>query len=337
MSERQENSAEFIPLDLREALDSFSRESQEVLDSFSAQINAAEPPALIYHYTNDVGLRGILETGQLWLSDIFNLNDPSELTHGFSLAVDILKRKAANGSEETKQFLESLENFSKPERFMNAGNYFICSFSSRGNELGQWRAYADNGRGYAIGFEAKALEMAFVSNGCDDPAPPAQAPKKGRPFLGTFPLTYSDSRLTEIYTEIIDRMFALISLPHGRDLTHPVRVSFLAKLATTLVVRVLLAGLHFKHEAYNNEMEYRFLEGHGRMERWQVKLRPRPYSLTRYREFHWKRTAAKAIKHIVVGPAADHQKGFQFAQDCVRMFCSYPVDITSSHIPYRAL
>lgn len=187
MSERQENSAEFIPLDLREALDSFSRESQEVLDSFSAQINAAEPPALIYHYTNDVGLRGILETGQLWLSDIFNLNDPSELTHGFSLAVDILKREAANGSEETKQFLESLENFSKPERFMNAGNYFICSFSSRGNELGQWRAYADNGRGYAIGFEAKALEMAFVSNGCDDLAPPAQAPKRGGHFSERFP------------------------------------------------------------------------------------------------------------------------------------------------------
>jgi hypothetical protein len=38
-----------------------------------------EPPHIIYHYTGDVGLRGILETGQLWLTDVYGLNDPSEL------------------------------------------------------------------------------------------------------------------------------------------------------------------------------------------------------------------------------------------------------------------
>jgi hypothetical protein len=34
------------------------------------------PPPIIYHYTNDAGLRGILESGKLWLTDIFDLNDP---------------------------------------------------------------------------------------------------------------------------------------------------------------------------------------------------------------------------------------------------------------------
>jgi hypothetical protein len=46
---------------------------------------------MIYHYTNSAGLKGILESGNLWFSDIFGLNDPSELRHGLGCAIDILK------------------------------------------------------------------------------------------------------------------------------------------------------------------------------------------------------------------------------------------------------
>src|SRR6476646_739847 len=128
-----------FPKDMREALDKFSKESQDVVEAFLAPMNATEPPPLIYHYTDDAGLRGILETGQFWLSDIFNLNDPSELKHGYSLAIDILKRKAANNSGAVAEFIKILESFGKSGGNIELANYLICSFSSGGNDLGQWR------------------------------------------------------------------------------------------------------------------------------------------------------------------------------------------------------
>lgn len=125
-------------------------------------------------------------------------------------------------------------------------------------------------------------------------------------------------------------MLELITLSIGRSLPRSIHVSYLAELATTLVVRILIAALHFKHEAYSNEQEYRFLEVHGKMETHETKVRSRPYSLIRYREFNWKRVAAQALNKIVVGLSADPQRGLQFAQNCARIFCSSPVDIVSS-------
>ncbi len=322
MSNSHEDSFDHIPRDV-EALSRFDKESEEILRSFLGPINGSESPPIIYHYTDANGLRGILETGRLWLSDIFTLNDPSELRHGIFWAAKILKK---NGPKEFARFFE---DFFKSESNVNRANYFICSFSSRGNDLAQWRAYANNGRGYALGFDAKRLQMAFEKHGCDIPALPAQAPgiNRKKRVPGTFPITYSDHKLAKIYTKIIN----LIPLPL------PANRSDQANLLSTLVVRVLTASLLFKHKAYRNEKEYRFLELHGTMKPRQVILRTRLDALIRYREFDWKKRAAGSLRTIVVGPAADRQKGFQFAQDCVRMFCSSPVDISCSDIPYRAL
>ena len=86
------------PRDTRDALDAFRREAENVVASWVKTLG--EPAPVVYHYTNDVGLYGILESGHLWLTDIFKLNDPSEVDHGFSRGIDILKRKVANGPPE---------------------------------------------------------------------------------------------------------------------------------------------------------------------------------------------------------------------------------------------
>src|SRR5258708_4976630 len=206
MSNSHEDSLDLIPRDMEDALRKFDKESEEILRSFFEPINSSEPPPIIYHYTNGDGLRGILETGRLWLSDTFTLNDPSELQHGVSLAVRILKKNVANGPKESKKFARFFEDFFKSESNMKRANYFICSFSSRGNDLAQWRAYANNGRGYALGFDAKRLQMAFEKHGCDIPALPAQAPgiNRKKRVPGTFPITYSDHKLAKIHTKIIN-------------------------------------------------------------------------------------------------------------------------------------
>jgi hypothetical protein len=246
---------------MEEALAKFDLEARHIVDTFLAKFERWELP-IIYHYTNDVGLRGILETGRLWLTDVFSLNDPSELRHGVALALSVLDAKAACGPLESKIFARRLRSFIQERGAEASGHYFLCSLSSFGDDLGQWRAYGDDGRGYALGFDVTALESGFA--------------KHSAPLVKAFPITYNDAELIEILRKIIEAMFSFISLPRRKNLDTSTVNEYMAKLTTLLVVHALHAALHFKHEAYRNEQEYRFLEVHSVDQPPEVKLRIRP-------------------------------------------------------------
>src|SRR5262249_13632534 len=151
-------------------------------------------------------------------------------------------------------------------------------------DLGQWRAYADNGRGFVLGFDTRELEAAFTTEG------------DGWYSL-TSPLAYDDAQLISLHGQIVDKMFELMSLPCASSVQ--------ASWYTQLTLHGLNAGLLFKHEVYGNEQEYRFLEAHRRdIPVPGIKLRPRRYSLVKYREFNWRSLARGALKEIRIGPAA---------------------------------
>ena len=318
--------APVIPSDMAAELAKFDSGAERMIESFVKELEAQPPPPMIYHYTNDAGLRGILESGKIWLSDIFSLNDPSELSHGFSHAIDIMKRRAADGPPETKTFSQIVEAFSAQGGIRSVAHYFVCSFSSDGNDLGQWRAYGDNGRGYSIGFDTKAFEDGFVQ----DSSP-------GRWNNSTFWVTYKDAQLIELHTQIVDSVFHLISLPRGRDLESAVMHAYMDNLEVSFLLHAVRAVLFFKHEAYANEREYRFLQVNraGNVPPPEVKYRSRPYGLIRYREFDWRSRSEAALKSIMVGPAADKGNASVFAKDCLTAFHPLPVEITESKIPSR--
>jgi hypothetical protein len=115
------------------------------------------------------------------LTDIFSMNDPSELSHGFSYAIRILKRRAweakksvtaedagqakelvpGNAEERANAFFnKGPDGIVNQDRLADVVKFFALSFSATFDELGQWRAYADDGRGYALGFDTEKLEGA---------------------------------------------------------------------------------------------------------------------------------------------------------------------------------
>jgi hypothetical protein len=311
--------------DMQEALLRFKEDAGKILDSSLGHLASQEPPPIIYHYTDDKGLRGILESGCLWLTDVFNLNDPSEMAHSFSQAVKVLNTRAASGPPESQTFARLFEAFAREGAIQKIAHFFVCSFSAHGDDLGQWRAYADNGRGYALAFDAKTLEQEFVSQSVMPPF-----------SNGTFPVIYSDAQLVGIYSQIINAMFHLISLPRGKQLQKDVVNAYMGQLQFWLTYYALQAMLYFKHEAYSNEKEYRFLQIFRADAEPEMKLRQRPYSLIRYREFDWKSKIPSALTGIVVGPAADRRMAAEFARSCLRSFHEEGVVITHSEIPYRA-
>src|SRR5580700_1659973 len=77
-----------IPPGMAKAILGYDAEAAKILQDFINTVEAEKPPPLLYHYTNDAGLAGIIEGGRLWFSHIFALNDPSELRHGLGIAID---------------------------------------------------------------------------------------------------------------------------------------------------------------------------------------------------------------------------------------------------------
>jgi Protein of unknown function (DUF2971) len=313
-----------VPDDMREATEKFYAEAEITVNAFAANMDSQPPPPTIYHYTDDAGLRGILQSGKMWITDIFNLNDPTELKHGMMAALDILKSEADGRKPEVKHFSREMAAMFEGD-IERIAHFFVCCFSLDGDDLGQWRAYADNGKGYALGFDGDVLEQAFVR--CHA-SPTSQAM--------TFPVTYDDNQLRDIQQKIISRVIPLISAPRGRDLPDTAIHEFMNELAVSLSVVLLRLAMFFKHLAYRNEQEYRFMCVHREGHVSDVRYRSRPNSLVRYREFDWRGAAANSFKEIVIGPAADRSLALPLVKDCLRAFHPKPIDMKQSVIPYRA-
>ena len=305
--------------DIQKLMDKFVR--PQVVEEYVQTLNAKPPPSIIYHYTDGAGLRGILETGNIWCTDIFNLNDTSEIRHGVAHASELLSTAASAGDATpalrlfAKKVVEELNG-----HIEESANYFVCCFSSAGDDLGQWRAYADDGRGYAIGFDAGILERAFM-----DAAPENHS---------TFPLCYEDEKLRSMQVELVTQARHILSTAAGN-----INPRLLADLSVRLSVNVIYCSIFFKHHGYSNEQEYRFLQVHrGDLPVNNLKIRSRPYSLIRYCEFDWKKRAAQALKEVVIGPAANPKMASKFVDDCRRTFLSatQSINVKRSEIPYRS-
>jgi hypothetical protein len=232
-----------MPPEMRALVDGFLDQAEEVVNEFSGGLEAIPTPPAIYHYTDGTGLRGILQTGKLWFTDIFNLNDPTELRHGFRPAIELLQAEAETGLPEMKQFANNVIAMLQGG-IEEIAHFFVCCFSRSSDDLGQWRAYADNGRGFAIGFDGLTLERAFCKHG-------------DHPIRGhmTFPVTYEDDRLCQMYRQIIAMVVPLVSAPHGRDLSADNVNEYMSELMRSLCVPIIRAALFFKHKAYRNEEE----------------------------------------------------------------------------------
>jgi hypothetical protein len=138
-----------IPKEYREALEAFVKRIQKRALAVSVD-EPVQVPA--FHYTNADGVRGILQSKAIWLTDILHLNDPSELKFGMDPARARLHEHLQKSTNElAKRFLSDLDLLITKDVFDVFG-FYVASFSLDGDHLDQWRAYADNGRGYCIEF-----------------------------------------------------------------------------------------------------------------------------------------------------------------------------------------
>ncbi|MFG1187396.1 DUF2971 domain-containing protein [Xanthobacter aminoxidans] len=310
------------PPQLQTALGQFQVWCQAQLAEEEEKDRVIEP---LYQYTSAAGLQGILESETMWFTDYRHLNDPSEVWHGMEHAREIFQASRQGADPRAQFFLDYTGDLLSRENIATF-EFFVASFSSARDDLGQWRAYGDNGRGFAIGFAPQMF--------APEPAEPGLPPEK-HSFVG---------RVRYKPEQIIDRSRRAIHYAADHFLTTAVKNSelmsdkaiglpFTRELSVQLVEQLIWHALTSKHHAYENEREVRMLMlGSGSMLKGVTKTRMRGSAeFVPYIAHAWPVREPGNLVEVVAGPAAN----IQVAKSLLDMRGLTNVMVNPSTIPYR--
>lgn len=113
---------------------------------------------LLYHYCSASTLLAILKSSSLRLGDVSEMNDSMERHWGLEALAQELEKQRKHAPESFMDFMDAAA--------LRAGNESIClasCFSTQSDVLSQWRAYAENGAGFAIGLDPFVLQTMPVT------------------------------------------------------------------------------------------------------------------------------------------------------------------------------
>ena len=227
----------------------------------------------IYHYTSIDAAYNILSDRLLWSSDVLSMNDGSEFRYAVSIVDEVLM------SGWNRLPIQLAEYF-RPKKLLRIGStwdMFAVSFCSEPDLLSQWRAYASDSRGVAIGFHLRQLhEFGQASN-----------------EFALVPIQYAATELRDEARQMCD--FA-VQLADSRALPYNEHEVFWSEVALML----LNFSIRFKNPSFAEEREWRtlslntdgsavFRRGTGAKERRYVHV-----------HFH-----PEIVSQVVVGPLAE--------------------------------
>jgi hypothetical protein len=328
-----------LPKDLQGAIESFDAWVDAKLES---QQDADQVKQTLYQYTTAEGLKGIFETEQLWFTDYRYLNDPEEFRYGKKLALEAVNTAKSNSHDShVSFFLKTVCDILSDDNLESVLYVFLASFTRKRNDLNLWRAYGDDGKGFAIGF---APEM-FKLEDC--------ALKKDieKIFLGSVVYDRQGAisrnlqaidQASQVFFEAVEANFDLMK-------DREVGLRFMRELRTSLIASPLIwYSLTTKHHAYSDEDEVRqVILSSGDDLKPHVQTRVRGSEIVPYVAAPWRVRRKGMIAEIVVGPAAS--LGAEeaviamlryYGVDGVKVTCSRScgvdgVKVTRSKIPYR--
>ncbi len=241
----------------------------------------------LFHYTNVRGALGILKSGKLWFTERRHLNDPNEIYHAVEMAKKILK--------EAPELLRHFDEYMY-ENSMNS-EFYIASFSAERDDLSQWRCYADDGKGVALGFSyGNSLEHF-------EDFPTA--------VRGKFKVGYKTQELESRLKQAVKEAIGFCSEKKIGDVIRLGRDP--QNFAVALGEIVLFNGMMTKQAAYENEKEIRLLYWRDARQpidgatQNRICVRERNGELVRYIEVpipFLKSPDRRVLTSIRVGPAA---------------------------------
>nr|WP_179275394.1 DUF2971 domain-containing protein [Rhodococcus sp. 06-1059B-a] len=320
-STREEESSEFSPLQISDI-----------------------PPDTLWHYTNAVGLHGILAneydapvTDRLANMRAYRpvfqatmaeyLNDSRELLHGLEIVrlwlQEVLDRTSPPPGEKVELFMsdlcEAIDRKANRDYFALLHCHTV-SFSLRRDVLSQWRAYGRGTGGFAIGFDTRAF-------------PYSDGSAMHRAGVGLHQVRYlEEETLDGPLSAAVDLFIDQVT----RDSTHwpkkqpPLRVnSALRSLAVTAAC--------IKHPGFAEEEEWRYVEPSFIR---PVQFRTNSGGLVPYRNVELGTEQCRpsdAVVGVVVGPGPLQHENKLAAESLLQSHGYYIAsnNVTCSSTPFR--
>ena len=222
---------------------------------------------LLYHYTSSAGLLGILERRCLFASDVWFLNDASEVRYAQTRMAERVRQHLGPDQPWLQELLDVSE--AKPGWL---DDVFVASFCEEPDLLSQWRGYAAGG--FAIGFAADGLAALGEAEG---------APRLVRVDYGA---ESGRRHLRGLFEQLAD------GGPYsGEERERLARTVLLPEMARV------------KEPSFAEEKEWRLLVVEDRRER--ILFRPDVFGVVPYVEIVLPEPSL--VREIVIGPATDQQ------------------------------
>lgn len=237
---------------------------------------------IYYHYCSVDTFYNILQTGTIRFGNPLNMNDSAEIIWLLKMVKDFVSKIGKYNS-----ILESwdlIENISRNLLQEMDCPYIFC-LSKDKDVLSQWRSYADDGKGVAIGFNVGLIEEKYFLYGTD--------------------VIYDKEKQYEIISQKIreDDLMKLNNAVKKGDSAEIYRKS------QKLVSYILQDATRCKNPAFQEEKEYRlycgYNKGYNRPKEKnisEIKFRVNDCSIIPFRELCFKGLEYNLINNIVVGP-----------------------------------
>lgn len=269
----------------------------------SAKKNKMEDNTMVAHYTTMEGLVGLLNSGTLcegkmmlkmWATNIYALNDPSELLHGYDIIQEWLPKIESELNVNDKDRLSNIwKNYAtgeKPDSYYNnllkeslynqEYSAYILSFSRKIDDLAMLRMYSQNATGVCI-----VMSSGMIQETCN-----------------LYDVCYDDNFEKIIFTpfEMFKTVYKqYLNRLHETQLENDVKFRF---MLNHLVTYIMLIAPYIKRSDYSYEEEIRFAKPYKITD--DIKFRTnRNGNLIPYIEVN---IPFKAIKKIIIGPCANY-------------------------------
>ncbi|MBQ2645592.1 DUF2971 domain-containing protein [bacterium] len=286
--------------------------------------NQKKVPKELYHYTSPKALRGILKSNNLWFSNIYFLNDKSEMKYTYLLILEILPNiKNDLDSEFYKKILARAEYMTcntyyeeESELFARLEYYVLC-LSTEKNCLNLWSNYTktNDKTGYNIAFSYKGLQDCVET--------------KGYEFVSFASVCYDVNRQKQMLTNTI--------LKFNAKYKNSKNSKEKQVILWDIIDNFKIYSIFLKHPAFADEKEFRIVIGirtHSHDELCEFEIQNGIF--VPHIEHEMPNPEVESIiKSITISPTCDKELAVYSVRKLTNSTKHYFIPIYTSDIPLR--
>jgi hypothetical protein len=299
------------------------------------KISADYEPELLYHYTTEKGLYGILTSGVIWATHYRFLNDLSECQQ----AVEIWREKSATDPKIGERFrqieeivlgeLSGIHTFLVS--FTNDGDDNVSggSLGKTGDRLSQWRGYSARGQGYSLGFSRSGLE------GISRKIKETQG-MNARLLECLYGDEEKSKKIEEVFRTLKQQFLDLAQEIESSSSNYDQSRKVMAKLLPGPGTILMDYGAVFKHSSFREEKEWRIALSTTTWSSHLASVKFREADKVPFLEIPLGLTDPHGpLKRIVVGPSPSKAQSVSILEINLNKMGIEGVEVVPSNIPVR--